>query len=341
MTAVQPDDGLELSLHSAESGESSEQQGDLGKLLMLSLIDQHRSFGRRLAIVAGVAEGHRVQVVFQESDERCRAVDLKVLAEKLPRTRALAMGKQDFSLTCSIACQEDPSKASGPPVFQADRLLSLSARSRTDDISSLQCKDMRHAVFASFIAAELLQSTEGSASPGYILEVAGGKGALALALRSHGIADVVVVDPRQTSESLPTVEMSDVLPEGEEDIHSETPVRHVKAYFDDSSRDLVSKARAVVAMHPDEATDAVVDLALLARCPFAVVPCCVFPTLFSDRRLIDGSGVAGYTGLLRFLREKDARMKAARLPFAGRNIVLYMSAADFNREEQVFLDIQG
>ena len=26
MTAVQPDDGLELSLHSAESGESSEQQ---------------------------------------------------------------------------------------------------------------------------------------------------------------------------------------------------------------------------------------------------------------------------------------------------------------------------
>ena len=32
-------------------------EGDLGKLLMLSLIDQHRSFGRRLAIVAGVAEG--------------------------------------------------------------------------------------------------------------------------------------------------------------------------------------------------------------------------------------------------------------------------------------------
>ncbi|CAE7390917.1 unnamed protein product [Symbiodinium sp. CCMP2592] len=297
MTALQHD-GLELSLHSAELGESSE-QGDLGKLLTLSLIDQHRSFGRRLAIVAGVAEGHRVQVVFQESDERCRAVDLKVLAEKLPRTRALAMAKQDFSLTCSIACQ-----------------------------------DVRHAVFASFIAAELLQSTEGSANPGYILEVAGGKGALAFALHSRGIADVVVVDPRQTSESLPTVEMSDLLPEGEEDIHSETPVRHVRAYFDDSSRDLVSKARAVVAMHPDEATDAVVDLALLARCPFAVVPCCVFPTLFSDRRLMDGSGVAGYTGLLRFLREKDARMKAARLPFAGRNIVLYMGAADFSREEQ-------
>ena len=30
----------------------------------------------------------------------------QVLAEKLPRTRALAMGKQDFSLTCSIACQD-------------------------------------------------------------------------------------------------------------------------------------------------------------------------------------------------------------------------------------------
>lgn len=354
MTAAQKNDGLELSLHS-ELGEPSEPQassrrslavfpewlfckteGDLRKLLTLNLIDQHRSFGRRLAIVAGVAEGHRVQVVFQESDERCRAVDLKVLSEKLPRTRALAMSKQDFSLTCSVACQEDPeeSKASGPPVFQADRLLSLSARSRKGDISSLRCKDVRHDVFASFIAAELLPSMEGSASLGYILEVAGGKGALAFALRSRGIADVVVVDPRQTSESLPTVEMSDLHPEGEEDVHSEPAVRHVRAHFDDSSRDLVGKARAVVAMHPDEATDAVVELALLAGCPFAVVPCCVFPTLFSDRRLIDGSGVTGYTGLLRFLREKDARMKAARLPFAGRNIVLYMSAEDFSREEQ-------
>ncbi|CAE7034728.1 unnamed protein product [Symbiodinium sp. CCMP2456] len=293
MTTVQ-DDGLELSLHSAELGEPSEPEGDLRKLLTLNPIDQHRSFGRRLAIVAGVAEGHRVQVVFQESDERCRAVDLKVLSEKLPRTRALAMSKQDFSLTCSVACEEDreSSKASGPPVFQADRLLSLGARSRKAEIR-LQCKDVRHDVFASFIAAELLQSVEGSASLGYILEVAGGKGALAFALHSHGIADVVVVDPRQTSESLPTVEMSDLHPEGEEDVHSEPAVRHVRAHFDDSSRDLVGKARAVVAMHPDEATDAVVELALLARCPFAVVPCCVFPTLFSDRRLIDGSGVAG------------------------------------------------
>ena len=35
-----------------------------------------------------------------------------------------------------------------------------------------------------------------------------------------------------------------------------------------------------------------------------VVPCCVFPRLFPQRRLRCGGGVTGYTGFLRFLREK-------------------------------------
>ena len=42
----------------------------------------------------------------------------------------------------------------------------------------------------------------------------------------------------------------------------------------------------VVGLHPDEATDAIVDAALAAGKPFAVVPCCVFPSLFPHRRLV-------------------------------------------------------
>jgi hypothetical protein len=47
-----------------------------------------------------------------------------------------------------------------------------------------------------------------------------------------------------------------------------------------------------VGMHPDQATDAVVDAALALGCPFAVVPCCVFPALFAEtRRTPDGRRV--------------------------------------------------
>lgn len=35
-------------------------------------------------------------------------------------------------------------------------------------------------------------------------------------------------------------------------------------------------APQVVGMHPDQATDAIVDFALACSKPFAVVPCCVF-----------------------------------------------------------------
>ena len=38
-------------------------------------------------------------------------------------------------------------------------------------------------------------------------------------------------------------------------------------------------------MHPDQATEAIVSCALELGRPFAVVPCCVFPYSFPDRRL--------------------------------------------------------
>ena len=48
---------------------------------------------------------------------------------------------------------------------------------------------------------------------------------------------------------------------------------------------LAREASCIVGMHPDQATEGIVDAALQAGCPFAVVPCCVFPTLFAARRM--------------------------------------------------------
>eukprot|EP00887_Chlorella_sp_A99_P007850 scaffold20.g7850.t1 len=82
-----------------------------------------------------------------------------------------------------------------------------------------------------------------------------------------------------------------------------------------------------VGMHPDEATDFVVDLALAARRPFAVVPCCVHADAFPGRRLPDGRAVGSYEDLLQHLLAKDPRGRAAlaRLPLEGRSAVVYLS----------------
>ncbi len=60
--------------------------------------------------------------------------------------------------------------------------------------------------------------------------------------------------------------------------------------------------------------EAEVDLALALGLPFAVVPCCVFPSEFPDRR-VDGSPVRFYPQLLAYLRAKHPRIRSATLPF--------------------------
>ena len=128
----------------------------------------------------------------------------------------------------------------------------------------------------------------------------------------------------------------------------------------------------LVGLHPDQATEAIVDAALARNLPFAVVPCCVFPGLFFGRHCSTGSstrttrgqatpsdsgggsgggggadgsgggtgtsgrryerqripiGVTGYRGFLSYLRAKDpTRVRLARLPFAGKNIVVYSTS---------------
>ena len=56
-----------------------------------------------------------------------------------------------------------------------------------------------------------------------------------------------------------------------------------------------SSASCLVAMHPDEATDAVVDCAVALDLPFAVVPCCVFAAKFPHRRVLATAPAADST----------------------------------------------
>ena len=89
--------------------------------------------------------------------------------------------------------------------------------------------------------------------------------------------------------------------------------------------DVLRRVSIVVAMHPDQATDAAVDFALERNLPFAVVPCCVYAKEFSKRRLADGSRVTTHAHLVDHLVQKAGLtdVRVAELPFPGKNVVVY------------------
>lgn len=81
---------------------------------------------------------------------------------------------------------------------------------------------------------------------------------------------------------------------------------------------------AIVGLHPDQATDAIVEVALALRRPFAVLPCCVYAQQHPHRRRPgDGGPVESYEDLLAYLKAKHPDIRTAALPFFGRNQVLY------------------
>jgi hypothetical protein len=102
----------------------------------------------------------------------------------------------------------------------------------------------------------------------------------------------------------------------------------------------------LVGLHPDQCTEAIVDVALRLGKSFAVVPCCVFGDLFpvrvlrlpssssssttttgndaSDPAAVSAVPVRTYEQFLQYLRQKDPRIQQATLPICGKNQVLYL-----------------
>lgn len=117
-------------------------------------------------------------------------------------------------------------------------------------------------------------------------------------------------------------------------------LRHVRALFGPelwrAPGFAPGRPSLLVGLHPDQATDAIVDAALELEVPFALVPCCVFPRLFPHRRVrrlssSSGSGpaeaeapVTSYAELVQFLLQKAAPLRAAAhvLGFEGANTVV-------------------
>lgn len=188
-----------------------------------------------------------------------------------------------------------------------------------------------------------------------VVDAAGGSGHVSMALGLTGVKSTVV-DPREKVGKLPgrdrkvwnkavrgnlVVSSSDGVPLCQPIVEYET----LRAWFaakpdgvDTSFRHpdeeevevcsenhaLLDDCSAIVALHPDEATDSIVDMAVRKRVPFVVMPCCVFSRLFPDRRLPESSDPVGtYDDLIQYLMAKDVAIQKTVLPFEGANIALW------------------
>ena len=155
-----------------------------------------------------------------------------------------------------------------------------------------------------------------------MLDVAGGRGAVSFELHSKNGIHCTLVDPREPK--------LDKFQHKHMRAHPSTELApHIASLFDSSFVEahapLVDHVSCVVGMHPDEATEVIVDFALSRNLPFAVVPCCVFASVFPHRRLLDGSPVFEYDTFVQYLREKDARIQSHFLNLHGRNQVVFLN----------------
>ncbi|CAK4206323.1 unnamed protein product [Aphanomyces euteiches] len=151
-----------------------------------------------------------------------------------------------------------------------------------------------------------------------IVDVAGGRGDICFELWTKRGIPTTLVEPRPRKPRKEHFKYQDDEGRG--------LAPQIEAILDDAlarSPQVFGECSLVVGMHPDEATEAIVDAALALNKPFAVVPCCVMSRLFPNRTLADGTPVATYDVFVRYLQAKDPAIQSTFLPFAGKNQVLF------------------
>ena len=214
------------------------------------------------------------------------------------------------------------------PWVDRDEAADRRHRNENVDDSEKRAHAARHGEFAAWLLRTLGRET---LERGPVLDVAGGKGALAWELQCvHGI-ECVSLDPRarkplcRRRRKLLRKRRAAALSAG--DATAEAP-RHVRALLDavfersPEGADLLERCSAVVGLHADEATEAIVDAGIKYGKPFAVVPCCVFKDLFPGRP----AAVDNHEHFCEYLTTKADGIDIDFLRCVGKNKVVYRHA---------------
>ncbi len=172
---------------------------------------------------------------------------------------------------------------------------------------------------------------------GHVLDVAGGRGDLAFELALNHDVECIVIDPRDATTDkirLKKYQRSKLKKAGKAE---ESLFINMREEFNDqfctTNREILRKTTLVVGLHPDQATEPLVDVCLSQNLPFAVIPCCVFAHENPNRRLASGENPTTYESFCDFLMEKSRKISYDHLGFRGRNKVLYSRIeSDLNKE---------
>jgi len=210
-------------------------------------------------------------------------------------------------------------------------------------------KSMRARVFSAWLFQHVLRGD----GTDVVLDVAGGKGHVSLELALQHQVPCTVMDPlmrhrqpkwykRLQKAGAPVPQfvarpfgMDDtsrqwVLGGGmarEETSDGDGTTTNATKDASSSSSTSTTPFTCLVGLHPDECTQDILQMALQCNLSVAIVPCCVFPSLFPLRTLQStGQVVQTYDDFLTFLLQQDERLQLATLPFQGKNQVIYYRA---------------
>lgn len=212
----------------------------------------------------------------------------------------------------------------------------------------------RHRIFAEWLVktygADFLSTGSG------VLDVAGGNGVLGDELWKFGVKSTLL-DPNPRCNirtanfeviSKPLVGNGSELTETEnrDGIKADSTTDASKEEERQRIRRIIQTCSIIVGMHPDEATEAVIDMSLRLGKPFAILPCCVFRNLNEDRqkrrkqKQEENGGMdpsRSYSTFCHYLLIDKApagiSFKAVNLLFEGRNKVIYMLSFSFQCKE--------
>jgi hypothetical protein len=196
----------------------------------------------------------------------------------------------------------------------------------------------------------------------HVFDVAGGKGHLSLELILHQVMHTSTPVISRCTIIDPVVRKSDAkqrqakLKKAESRLRKQNDGRvvgtidHIATCFTKDSfpeiyaqaipnADLLEESRSIpsttllLGLHPDEPTEDILDAALEHNLSVAIIPCCLFSSLFPSRtikRSSDGNDgkveevpVRDYNDFLQYLLDKDESLQLSTLPFEGKNKVIY------------------
>ena len=234
------------------------------------------------------------------------------------------------------------------------KLLNGRIKDDTIPLHVKKSKGARADVFADFIVAKFGGADQINRDGG-VFDIAGGRGDLSFQLTAKHRIKCTLVDPRQrklskyqrryirkTKKDIKRKFQSDHLENSngcvskkrrgettsnksantkfaDDQLMDDFLGQHIQGTFDSSFRLPNDGSKPIiVGMHPDQATEHIVDVALTNNLSFAIVPCCVFPVGASVQ-----DKTMSFDAWCKYLCDKADDIKSDFLNFTGANRVIY------------------